>query len=73
MTAAFAIWGAVLSTSLGLLQLLTYWRDRPRLYISSHTDQRRDRHPAIGLDVSNRGRQTTTLMEVGFFAEVRTT
>jgi hypothetical protein len=73
VTTILAIWGAVLSTALALVALLSYLRDRPKPFITSHTDQRRGQPPELGLDVANRGRQTTTLMEVGFFVDVQTT
>lgn len=73
MTTAIAIWGAVLSTLLGVLQGLTYWRDRPRLYITAHTTQAVNQFPKIRISVANRGSRTTTLVEVGFLMSAETT
>jgi hypothetical protein len=69
VTTALAIWGAVVSTFLGLLQAITYWRDRPQLHITAKANQTVNQQPKIGISVSNRGSRTTTLVEVGFLVD----
>lgn len=66
MTLALAIWGAVLGTASAAFQLLTFLRDRPKLALTTHYAATIGRPPEIGLDVANRGRQATTLMDVAF-------
>lgn len=62
-----AIWGAALSTILGLVKFYEFWRDRPRLAVSAHMERdRQTYHPILGVDVANNGRQPTTILEAGF-------
>jgi hypothetical protein len=66
MTLALAIIGAVTGVIAMLLDLLRYAFDRPRLKVGFHVS-RSIEHPAlIGIDVTNHGRQPTTILKVAF-------
>lgn len=65
MTLAIAIWGAVLATVGILFRLRDTLRDRPSLAVSGHSTITRGGPYFLRVDVANRGRRATTLMEVG--------
>jgi len=66
VTFFLALWGAVVASAAGLVQLLSFVRDRPKLAVTTTTTMSVNEPPEIGIDVANRGRQPTTLMDVAF-------
>jgi hypothetical protein len=67
-----AIWGAVLSTLLAILEAFRFYLDRPRLAVIPRVTLN-VHGAALLIDVVNRGRRPTTVTEVGYVPAVETT
>lgn len=65
MTLSIAIWGAALATASIVLQLLATFRDRPELSVAGDATITRGGPYVLRVDVANRGKRATTLVEVG--------
>jgi hypothetical protein len=74
VTTVLAIWGAAVSTLLGIVKLVEFWRDRPRLRILVQAHINEDEpYPLLSIIVSNRGRQPITIVEAGFLVDADVT
>jgi len=74
ITTALAIWGAFLSSVLGAVKLLEFWRDRPTLRVEANLSITMDvPHPLLSITVSNRGRQPVTIVQAGFLVDADVT
>ena len=69
LTLALALWGAILSSGLAVIQLVTWLAERPRLAIAMQTHLQRGAPPVISVTVTNRGRRPTTLVKVALRQE----
>jgi len=65
VTTFVAIWGAVLGTASILFQLVTLRRDRPALGVTGNAIITRGGPYVVRVDVANKGKRATTLIEVG--------
>jgi hypothetical protein len=63
-----AVWGAVLATATAIAQLVSFWRDRPRLAIELTCTVLFQKPPQIIVTVSNLGRQPTTIKKAALLA-----
>jgi hypothetical protein len=66
MTLFLAIWGAAVATLVGLSQLLTFVRDRPKIEVSVTLSIRADQPPTLVIHVANHGRQPVTITKAAF-------
>jgi hypothetical protein len=65
-TLALAIFGAVTGGLGALLDLLRFTFDRPRLVVGFDVTRSTTEPATIGIDVTNRGRQPTTILKAAF-------
>jgi hypothetical protein len=68
VTAALALWGAVLATATAIAQLVSFWRDRPRLHVELSCSVLWNQPSKVIVTVSNRGRQATTIKKAALVA-----
>jgi len=71
-TAALAIWGAITGTLSVGVQAATHFRDRVKLNVNVKFTQTEETDLLI-IEVSNRGRQPTTITEAGFLIKSEVT
>ena len=71
-TAALAIWGAITGTASVGVQAGTHFRDRVKLNVNVKFTQTEGTDLLI-IEVSNRGRQPTTITEAGFLVKSEVT
>jgi hypothetical protein len=69
VTLALAIWGALIGTIGAVIASLKFVRDQPKLSLGLSTHLHRRYAPDIIVNVQNRGRQPTTIMQVELLSE----
>lgn len=72
MTLVLAIIGALTGCIALTLNLLRFARERPQLVISFHVEAHMGSLPEVGLDVANRGGESTTIVKAALQADAET-